>query len=45
MNANWNLKINHSKCEILAHKETDLDLTVRGITLKHEVKYLGVTIE
>ena len=27
----WNLKINHSKCEILAHKEADLTIRVKGI--------------
>ncbi len=31
LNNDWNLKINHGKCEILAHKETDLTLPVKGI--------------
>jgi hypothetical protein len=31
LNDNWNLKINHSKREILAHKETDLTIPVKGI--------------
>ena len=44
LNGDWNLKINHGKCEILAHKETDLTLPVKGIVQSLEVKYLGVTI-
>ena len=31
LNGNLNLKINHGKCEILAHKEADLTLPVKGI--------------